>query len=161
MPDPPRGDNEPVRNRDARAEELPAPQAIEQAAGQMFAAFDMPGIARYDRGRCRLSRPASKPACCGPSSPAVSQTVPCRPPPTTATQCPPPHERAERPDLNGQRYGPAPGRYPSNSAGRRAFIWPGLLRRQRSLPPGFPRQDSDRLLDVYAVHRVPGTLSPA
>jgi hypothetical protein len=48
-----------------------------------------------------------------------------------------------------------------HKAGRRASIRPGLLRRQRSLRPGFPRQDSDRVLDVYAVHRVPGTLSPA
>jgi ribosomal protein S18 acetylase RimI-like enzyme len=37
-----------VRIRDARAEELPALQAIERAAGQMFADFDMPEIAQYD-----------------------------------------------------------------------------------------------------------------
>ena len=29
------------------------------------------------------------------------------------------------------------------------------------LPPGFPRQDSDRVLDIYAVHGVSGRHSPA
>jgi len=37
-----------VRIRDARAEELPALQAIERAAGQMFADIGMPEIARYE-----------------------------------------------------------------------------------------------------------------
>jgi len=36
-----------VRIRDARAEELPALQAIERAAGQMFADIGRPEIARY------------------------------------------------------------------------------------------------------------------
>jgi GNAT superfamily N-acetyltransferase len=37
-----------VRIRDARAEELPTLQVIEQAAGQMFADIGMPEIAQYD-----------------------------------------------------------------------------------------------------------------
>ena len=47
-PGPPGGNNEPVRIRDARAEELPALQAIERAAGQMFTDIGMPEIAQYD-----------------------------------------------------------------------------------------------------------------
>ena len=43
-----RSDNEPVHIRAARAAELPGLQAIERAAGQMFADFGMPEIAQYD-----------------------------------------------------------------------------------------------------------------
>jgi GNAT superfamily N-acetyltransferase len=43
-----RDDNEPVRIRAARAAELPGLQAIERAAGQIFADFGMPEIAQYD-----------------------------------------------------------------------------------------------------------------
>jgi len=44
----PRGDNEAMRIRAARATELPALQAIERAAGLMFCDIGMPEIAQYD-----------------------------------------------------------------------------------------------------------------
>src|SRR5262249_61405064 len=43
-----RSDNEPMRIRAAKAAELPGLQAIERAAGQIFADFGMPEIAQYD-----------------------------------------------------------------------------------------------------------------
>ena len=43
----PRGDNEAMRIRAARATELPALQAIERAAGLMFGDIGMPEIAQY------------------------------------------------------------------------------------------------------------------
>jgi len=48
MPPPGRGDNERMRIRTARVAELPALQAIERTAGQMFCDIGMPEIAGYD-----------------------------------------------------------------------------------------------------------------